>query len=163
MRQAALAVFALLVFALGSSASALDSPKVIDLLDISRQDVQPINGFTFNRLPRAGDQFPIHDDLYKWAPGGKRGALAGGVEGIGEFQFVGEHNAKVLFFAQARLQGGSVVLQGMGLVRFEGPSTFTLPIVGGTGIYANARGYVVVRDLGNGNGDKSNAAFHLLP
>jgi hypothetical protein len=163
MRKSGVVVALIALSVLANSASALDRPRVFSLLDVSRQDVQPINGFEFNRLPRAGDQFPIDDNLYKWASGGKRGPLAGTVEGIGTFLNVRDRNARVLFIAQAHLEGGSVAIQGFGLVKFEGRSTFTLPVVGGTGIYANVRGYVTVRDLGNGNGDKSNAEFHLLP
>jgi len=36
-------------------------------------------------------------------------------------------------------------------------------VVGGTGLYANARGYVKTRDLGNGNSNNTSVEFHLLP
>ncbi len=157
-----IAVIALSVCAWGMSASALNSPKVFSLLDVSSPNTPPINGFTFNRLPRAGDQFAIMDNLYKWA-GAKKGALAGRVEGIGTFLSVGDSGARALFVAQAHLNGGTVLVQGYGLGNFGGRSMFTFPVVGGTGIYANARGYVVVRDLGSGDSGNSNVAFHLLP
>jgi dirigent-like protein len=147
-------------YAFGASASALNGPKVLSFLDIESANVQPINGFTFNRLPRAGDQFAIRDNLYKWA-GGKRGALVGHVNGIGTFQSVGTSSASVLFLVQAYVPGGSVVVQGYGHVAFQGPSKFTFPVVGGTGAYANARGYAVVSDIGNGNGSKSRVVLHL--
>ena len=35
--------------------------------------------------------------------------------------------------------------------------------VGGTGQYDDARGYVEVRDLGNGTIDRTNIEFHLRP
>ena len=54
-------------------------------------------------------------------------------------------------------------MQGYGRTNPNGPSTFTLPVIGGTGKYENVRGYVVVRDLGNGHTSKSNVEFHLLP
>jgi hypothetical protein len=69
----------------------------------------------------------------------------------------------VLLVVQAYLPAGSVLVDGYGEINPRGPSKFTLPIVGGTGAYANARGFVRVRDLGNGEGNKSNAEFHLLP
>ena len=85
-------------------------------------------------MPRAGDQFPIEDTLYKWA-GTKRGALVGRVEGTGTFQVVGDTTARVLFFAQATLPGGTVVVHGYGTINFRGPSKFTFPVTGGTGLY----------------------------
>ena len=145
-----------------ASASALTGPKVFSLLDVSQPNPQPINGFTFDRMPRAGDQFPIQDTLYKWA-GTKRGALVGRVEGTGTFQVVGDTTARVLFFAQATLPGGTVVVHGYGTINFRGPSKFTFPVTGGTGLYANARGWVQVRDIGGGEGNNSNVAFHLIP
>jgi hypothetical protein len=169
MRQygVALAVLAVLAAALGASAaSGLSSPKTFSLLDISSNDVQPINGFTFNRAPQGGDQFAIKDDLYKWA-GTKKGARAGHVKGIGTFltgfgsDFT--QNATVLFTAQAFIQGGSILVEGYATQRADGPSTFVLPIIGGTGIYANARGTITVRNLGNGQGNNSNIDVRVLP
>jgi len=160
----ALAVSSVVVFV--ASASAISSPQVFNLLDVSQDVEQPIGGFTFDRPPVGGDQFAIYDKLYKWA-GTKKGAPAGRVVGLGTFQTgFGEnfsHNATVLFVAQAYLQGGTVLVQGYGQSNPNGPSTFTLPVIGGTGKYENVRGYVVVRDLGNGDTSKSNVEFHLLP
>lgn len=149
-----------------SSGVAIDKPQTFSLLDVSRQDSQPIGGFTFNRAPRGGDQFAVADDLYRWA-GTKKGARAGSVEGVGFFVTgFGDdfsHPAKVQFTVQAHLQGGTVMMLGFASLDNDGPSRFTLPVVGGTGIYANARGYVVVRDLGTGNEDKSNVDVHVMP
>ncbi len=39
----------------------------------------------------------------------------------------------------------------------------TLPVVGGTGTYANVRGYVKTRDLADGQTNRTNLEFHLLP
>ena len=165
MRKSGIVLVLIALFAAvwGTSASALSSPQTFNLLDISSNDVAPINGFTFNRAPRPGDQFAIEDALYKWA-GTKKGARVGRVEGIATFQsgFSAE-GATILFFAQAYIPGGTVVVHGYGHVNQSGPSTFTFPVLGGTGIYSNARGYVVVRDLGDGQGNNSNVEFHLLP
>ena len=73
------------------------------------------------------------------------------------------HPALTLIDAQAFLPGGTVMVVGYGHISADGPSRLTLPVVGGTGIYANARGFVKVRDLGNGNSDRSNIQFHLTP
>ena len=59
--------------------------------------------------------------------------------------------------AQVFLPAGSLLVEGY--ARFGGaekPATF--PIVGGTGRYATARGYVISRPLG---GDRTKLTFHL--
>ena len=162
----ALAIVASLMAAWGTSASAISTPQVFSLLDVGSNGGEPINGFTFDRAPHAGDQFSITDVLYKWA-GTKRGARAGHLRGIGTFvtSFGPDfsRNATVLFVVQAYLQGGSILVEGYAAQNANGPSKFTLPVVGGTGIYANARGFVAVRNLGNGQGSNSNVDIHLLP
>ena len=162
----ALAIAMSVMAAWGASASAISSPQVFSLLDISRNTGEPINGFTFNSPPQAGDQFSITDDLYKWA-GTKQGAHAGRVRGIGTFVTSFGPNfsrpAVVLYVVQAYLHGGSVLVEGYAVEKANGPAKFTLPVVGGTGIYDNARGYVTVRNLGNGQGNKSNVEIHVLP
>src|SRR5690349_8440709 len=60
----ALAVSSVVVFV--ASASAISSPQVFNLLDVSQDVEQPIGGFTFDRPPVGGDQFAIYDKLYKW-------------------------------------------------------------------------------------------------
>ena len=142
-----------------ASASAISSPQVFDLLAVSGQP-QPINGFTFDRFPRAGDQFGIADTLYKWA-GTKRGALAGHDQGIGTFQSVGKNSQTALFTVTVYLSGGTMFIEGMAKT-INGPSNLTLPILGGTGKYAGANGYVHVRALAGSGGNNSNLEFHLL-
>jgi hypothetical protein len=155
-----LAVIALFVAAWGTSASALNSPKVFSLLSVTTQDL-PMNGFAFQRAPVAGDQFGFAETLYKWA-GTKRGARVGRLQGLSTFLTVGANGGTMLTVVHAYLQGGTILLQG--IIHFPyGPTTFTLPVVGGTGIYDNVRGYVIVRNLGDGNQGKDNAEFHLLP
>ena len=51
-------------------------------------------------------------------------------------------------------------VQGYGQVSPNGPTKVTFPILGGTGTYANVRGYVNLRTLGE---TKTNLEFHLLP
>ncbi len=149
-----------------ASAFAISAPKTFSLLDVSLDGGASSSDFAFQGAPVGGDQFPINDALYKWA-GIKRGARVGHVKGIGTFQtgFGPEfsHRASVLFVAQAYLPRGTILVQGYGTINPRGPSKFTFPVVGGTGIYANARGYIAVRDLGNGNTGKSNVDVHLLP
>jgi hypothetical protein len=162
-----LALIVLSVAVWAASASAISSPKTFDLLEVSgpNSDLQ-INGFTFDRPPVGGDQFAFVNGLYKWA-GTKKGARIGHDKGIATvitgFGPDFSRKALLLFTAQAYLPGGTVLVEGYGNVNADGPSTFTLPVIGGTGTYANARGYVVVSDIGDGNQNKSNLQFHLLP
>ena len=149
-----------------TSATAISSPQTFSLLEVSSNDAPPLNGFVFDRAPTGGDQFAFVNNLYKWA-GTKRGARAGHDKGIATF-LTGfgpdfSHKATALFVAQAFLQGGTILIQGFGQINPNGPSKYTFPIVGGTGKYANARGYLNVRDLGDGNGNTTNLEFHLLP
>ena len=91
-----------------TSASAISSPQVFNLLDVSQDTNEPIGGFTFDKRPVGGDQFAINDNLNKWA-GTKKGAPAGRVVGLGTFQtgFGADfsHKATALIVAQIYLQG----------------------------------------------------------
>jgi hypothetical protein len=145
-------------------AVALDRPQVFSLIDVGSNNVQPIAGFTFERLPQAGDRFSLDDVMYKWA-GTKRGVPVGHLYGLCTFLSVAPppaFSARGLCTGQFLLPAGSILVEGS--VRFtDGPNRFTLPVLGGTGGYANVRGFVKIRDLGNGNSDNSNVEFHLLP
>jgi hypothetical protein len=155
-----------LVAAWGTSASAISGPQTFSLLEVSPPNSdQPIGDFTFNRPPRGGDQIAFTNELYKWA-GTKKGARAGRdqvlitfITGFGpDFS----QKATALFAAQAYLQGGTIFIQGYAQLNADGPLKAKFPIVGGTGTYANARGYLNVRDLGDGNENKTNLEFHLM-
>ena len=148
-----------------TSASALSTPRVFNLLDAPPGVDQPM-GFTFEQPPVGGDRFGFHHTLYKW-DGPRRGAKVGHLQVVVTFvtgfgpRFT--HPALTLIDAQAYLPGGTVMVTGYGHISANGPSRLTLPVVGGTGIYANARGFIKVRDLSNGNNDRSNIQFHLMP
>jgi len=149
-----------------SSASAINSPQTFSLLEVSSDVQLPIGDFTFNRAPVGGDQFAFANNLYKWA-GTKKGARVGHDTGLATF-LAGfgsdfSHKATALFTAQAFIPGGTILIQGFGQINPNGPSKYTFPIVGGTGTYANVRGYIKVRDIGNGQTSKTNLEFHLLP
>jgi hypothetical protein len=133
-------------------------PKVFSLLAVDNGKAQPLNGFAFDRGPRAGDQFPISEDLYKWS-GVKRGAKVGRDAGVATFLTVTKTGGSIVFNVQANLPGGSIIVSGIGPAT-DGPSTFALAVIGGTGTYANAHGYVKVRGIG---GSKTNLDFNLLP
>jgi allene oxide cyclase-like protein len=144
-----------------TSASALSRPQTFSLIEVSEQDIS-INGFSFQRLPEAGDRFGFVSGLYKWA-GRKRGARVGRDEGICTFLKASESeqafSAVAHCVAEVYLPAGQILVEGFAHFS-ESASVFNLPVTGGTGAYANARGYVRISDLPSGN---SNLEFHLLP
>lgn len=147
-----------------SSASAVSSPQTFSLLEVEiPKNARPLGNFKPDRPPVAGDQFTVTNALYKWA-GSKRGARAGRVQVLHTFitGFGSDfgHKATLLFEAQVYLLGGSMFVEGYGQVSPNGPSKIMFPIVGGTGTYANARGYLNLRTVADG---KRHLTFHLLP
>ena len=56
------------------------------------------------------------------------------------------------------LPDGTTFVEGYASLPPDGPVTLVLPVVGGTGIYANARGYVKVRAA-----RRTLLEFHLTP
>ena len=141
-----------------ASASAAGNPKVFSLIAVDNGKGQPFNGFMFDRAPRAGDQFPISENLYKWA-GAKRGAKVGSDHGAATFMTVTKSGGFASFNVQLNLVGGTILVGGMGPIA-QGGTTYTLTVIGGTGKYAGAHGSVKVRDL---RGNDENLDFNLLP
>jgi hypothetical protein len=139
-------------------ASGGSGPQALHLLDVS-ESATPV--FRTQGPPRAGDRVFAVDGLYAWA-GAQRGARVGHVDATLTFMTgFGAHGAKVDVDGQLFLPGGSIAVGG--IARFsEGPSRFSLPVVGGTGRYAGARGSLSVHDI-TSNGDKSAFDIQLLP
>jgi hypothetical protein len=142
-------------------ASAISQPQKLNFLDVTEVN-HVISGFEFNRPPQGGDSFASTDGLYKWA-GTKKGARAGRLETFCTVSFASGSAFTVFCKGEAFLAAGSVLAEGWGTFPFSGPAKFTLPVVGGTGAYANVRGTVHVRDLGNGNGNNSSLELDLTP
>ena len=145
--------------ALASSASALVKPRDFTLLEIDGPQ-KPLGDFNFDRPPVGGDRFVATNQLYRWT--GKRGIRVGYdrvlftfITGFGE-RF--SHRAIILFDAQVYLPDGTVFVEGYGGLRPDGPGTLELPVVGGTGVYSNARGFVKVLA-----GRRTLLEFHLTP
>jgi Allene oxide cyclase barrel like domain len=154
---AALAVLVVL----SSPASALTKPQTFSLLSVESGAESQIGGFGFQREPVPGDRFAFTDQLFKWA-GAKRGAHLGRVAGLCTFTRVTPPTFGAHCAASFLLPAGQIYVGGF--VSFpDGPLDFDVPVLGGTGRYSNARGFVHIRDLGNGESGKSNNEFHLLP
>jgi len=97
------------------------------------------------RRPQFGDRFSFHSEFYKWR-NGKRGAHLGHADASG---IALTHTMQVT--GVAWLPGGTLTVVGMEPNR---PVT-TLAVVGGTGIYATARGQVTFHSLGGPNSGRA--------
>jgi allene oxide cyclase-like protein len=142
-------------------ASAITRPQVFNLIDVEETSTPLDPGANFNEdaLPELGSRFTFTDALYKWA-GRKRGARVGRLEGICTFTKIEERVAVTAFCnATWYLPQGQILAAAF--LRFaEEASAFRVAVIGGTGAYANARGFIRITDLRSGN---SNMEFHLLP
>jgi hypothetical protein len=148
-----------------TSASGLNRSQTFSLLEIDESDASVNLGFDFQRLPRPGDQFAFKSGLYKWA-GTKRGARVGRDVGHCTFVRVAGDEQHLLLDAHCAasffLPTGSVLAEAF-LRLPEGPLNADIPVIGGTGAYANARGVVHIRNLGTGDLGHTSLTFHLLP
>ncbi len=122
-------------------------PQTISLLEVSNSLVG-IGGLdvTFSSPPKVGQGFVSGSDLYQWN-GRKRGAHVGTVQVVCTFtKITANWSAGRSAPAPPCCPEGQITVSGSIL---QGPQ-FDVPVVGGTGIYAGARGYVRVKDLGGG-------------
>ena len=135
-----------------STASSLSNPETLSFLDVE-EDFQPLDpGFTENAPPPVGERFAFTDGLYEWA-GTKRGKRAGRFEGMCTFTKVdaAAEAATSYCVGQAFLPRGKFLVAGFLQFAEEASGQFTVPVIGGTGRYANARGTCTFRDLPSGN------------
>ena len=142
-----------------SPASGLDEPEVIRLIDVEEGFLPLDPGFTEEAPPPLGGRFAFTDGLYEWA-GTKRGNRVGRIEGFCTTTNVTARSVTDYCAATAYLPRGRVLLAGF--IRFteEGPGTFVVSVIGGTGRYANARGTATIKDLPSGN---DAFVFRLVP
>jgi hypothetical protein len=141
------------------SASAAASPAAggpgKPTVTLNYLDVQTNASATIpqNQRPKLGDRFWFHNNSYKWN-GTKRGALLGHTDGT--IVILAASLAELS--AVAYYPGGT--LDALGQIKFNSPVN-TFAIVGGTGIYATARGEVIVHGLGGPNSNKSAITVRL--
>ena len=149
-----------------SAAPALEKPRTFSLLEVDRT-FHPLDGFQFDRAPVGGDRAAETNALYRWTGAKSKGARVGHSHVVGTFvtgfgtSFT--HRATLLIQAQVYLPDGSLMIEGYASLRPQGPSTFKLPVIGGTGVYDNARGHIVARELGDGTTGRSKLDFRLVP
>ena len=148
------------------AAPALEKPRTFSLLEIDRAFV-PLGDFKFDRAPVGGDQFAETNDLYRWTGTRSRGTRVGRhrvlVTFVTGFGTNFDHRAALFVEAQLYLPDGTLLIEGFGDLSPSRPARFKLPVVGGTGVYDNARGYLVARDLGNGETGRTKLDLHLVP
>lgn len=146
------------------TASALKKPRTFSLLEIGRTEA-PLGDFTFDRAPVGGDQFWSTNDLYRWTGRKSKGVRVGYDRVLFTFMtgFGADftHRAIVLITGQVYLPDGTLMIEGFASFSPDGPARLKLPVVGGTGVYDNARGYLRVRDVANTGRTKLD--FHLVP
>lgn len=147
------------ILVLISSTSAVTKPETLVLLGLPDR-FEPIEGFSETGPPAVGARVLITERLRE-LNGGKAGARVGRTEVL--CTVIGtwgkSHRSPAYCTAAYFLPAGQILVAGFGPSPV-GPSGAKVPIVGGTGAYANARGYVKVRDL---PGFKTNNEIHLLP
>lgn len=144
------------VLAIAGSGTAVAKPQSFSLLGLPESFV-PVSGFPEGAAPEVGAVAIITERLHQW-DGRKPGPRAGRTEILCTVTGRGGHSSPAYCTAAYSLPAGRIVVAGFS--RFPAGAGITIPVVGGTGAYANARGYVRVRDL---PGFKTNNEFHLLP
>jgi hypothetical protein len=149
-----------------SAGSALEKPRTFSVLEVDRTEAA-LGDFTFDRVPVGGDRFTETNALYRWTGSKTKGARIGHdrvlVTLMTGFGANFSHRAALLIQAQVYLPDGTLMIEGYGTAPPDGPHFFKLPVIGGTGVYDNARGYIVVQDLGDGTLGRSKIDFHLVP
>lgn len=133
---AAAAVAALLV---SSAAPAAGGGRVIRFLEVDNEGDDVFIDADHNSRPSPGDSFIASPVLYAWAKGGGRGARIGHAKIMCAFEHENGAFCQATFF----LPGGTI--QAQSYVRLA--SHIKVPVVGGTGTYAGARGTFTTRNI----------------
>ena len=130
-------------------------PQTMNLLEVGTMFVGA-GGFDGTAPPKIGQGFVAGSDFYEWN-GTKRGARIGNLNVSCVFVTESENaGSKTVCTAVASLPGGRVTAAGL----IPDAQKFTIAIVGGTGRYVGAKGYVeVTNGIGGQNSNKSNDKF----
>jgi hypothetical protein len=142
------------------SAPGLTKPEVLSILELPEGFTPLTPSLDFAQL-KPGDGFAFVQGLYSWR-GSKRGTRIGHIDGscqiVSAVSRTGAGKAHCV--ANAFLPAGQILFGGYQPFA-AGPGKFTYPIIGGTGHYANARGWVAIHDIGTSG--KTGDVFHLVP
>jgi hypothetical protein len=153
-----LMVVCVLVGALTSvgASTASVKPQAISLLEIDTS-FAPTGGYSFTSHgpPGPGQGFAFGGTVYKWA-GAKRGAAFGHLAAICTVVT----GAQALCNGVIFLPGGKLeLLAATNINSNNAPSD--IPVVGGTGAYVGAQGYMRSTPIGGSNSNKSRLVIHL--
>ena len=140
-----------------ASASALSRPEVISLLVLAPGESTSIPPFSEDAVPPVGARVFFRNSLYKWA-GTRRGERVGRLEGTCTITGHDKRSVSAYCTEEASLPAGQILAAGF--IRFTESGIFDLPVIGGTGRYGNARGWLRIKDLPTGN---TSFVFHLIP
>ncbi len=137
-----------------SSSSAVN-PQTISLLEVDTA-FAGTGGYnaTSNAPPSAGQGITFSGTLYKWS-GSKRGAAVGHLEVICTATF----GPSGLCSAVATLPSGSIEL--LGTANLSGGPVKSIAVVGGTGAYVGAQGYLTTKNIEGSNGGVSADLIHI--
>ena len=133
-------------------AAVAATPQTFALLEVNTSFVGAAGFDTMGTTPpQVGQGFVIGSDYYKWK-GTKRGAKVGTLNAACTFLTAPTRpSGKTVCTAVASLPGGKITAVGL-----AGNDQFTIPIVGGTGTYAGAKGYVeITNNIGGKSTNKS--------
>lgn len=141
------------VVAAGAAAHAA-ARQTISLLEVDTS-FAPIGGYNLSSdaPPAPGQGITFAGTLYRWA-GTSRGAAAGHVQAV----------CTVSSPATAICEG--LITLPSGTLALLGPANFNggpgeVSVVGGSGAYVGAQGYMASRDLGGPNSNRSADVIHL--
>jgi hypothetical protein len=159
----AVSVVASVVILGASAVAAAQKPQTISLFEMDTA-FYPTGGWdaNSNNPPAVGQGFVSNGTYYKWA-GTKRGAA------VGRLQVTCTATTAVTFTsagpngwfhcdATAFLPGGKIEVSGP--LSFSA-KTNTLPVVGGTGQYVGAQGYVKTTNIGSEDSNTSADVIYL--
>ena len=153
------AAIAVAILALTSSASGITRLQVFSLLEVEGP-ARPLDPGATGERPPLGSRFAFTSALYKWE-GRRRGDRFGRRDGVCTWikVDVAAQSATILCTGVFFLPAGQIY--AMGMIRFARSAQLPdVPVIGGTGLYANVRGFIKVTEIGRG---KANLEFHLTP
>jgi hypothetical protein len=151
------AAIAVAILAFTSSATGVTRPQVFSLLEVEGP-ATPLDPGATGEIPRLGSRFAFTSALHKWE-GRRRGARVGRRDGVCTWikVDVAAQSASILCTGVFFLPAGQIYATGM--IRFAKNERLPdVPVIGGTGRYANVRGVIKIREIGAG---KASLEFHL--
>ncbi len=140
----------------GGPASATPAPQTLSLFEMDTSDAATGSAATSNE-PKAGDQFISIGNYYRWA-GHKKGSLFGHLQVDCTILTFTSTSGSAQCSATAFFPGGT--LEAVGPLNFTA-HTNRLPIIGGTGSYVGAQGYVATTSIGGDDSNTSADVFHI--